>query len=195
VRAQVEAHGLVDQPLDHPYGYLRPVGDAPWVSLAFALDWQKPPRQQQSATWHYVQSDQWRYDSEVTDYDVVPEGAKWATGHAMDLEAKAVRMGWMPFFPQFKESSLEVAREAEAAGATDAKAVATHVAGRLKSKDLELAVDDPDDPENWPRIWLIWRGNAIMASAKGHEFFLRHYLGTHDNSGAEENAKDKVKRG
>jgi len=84
----------------------------------------------------------------------VPEGAKWATGHAMDLEAKAVRMGWMPFVPQFKESSLEVAREAEAAGATDAKAVAAHVAGRLKSKDLELAVDDPDDPENWPRSWL-----------------------------------------
>ena len=66
------------------------------------------------------------------------------------------------------------------------KAVAAHVAGRLKSKDLELAIDDPDDPENWPRIWLIWRGNAIMASAKGHEFFLRHYLGTHDNSVAEE---------
>jgi nitrate reductase alpha subunit len=56
--------------------------------------------------------------------------------------------GLMPFFPQFKESSLEVAREAEAAGVTDAKAVATHIAGRLKSKDLELAVDDPDDPEN-----------------------------------------------
>ncbi len=81
----------------------------------------------------------------------------------------------MLFFPQFKESSLEVARETEAAGATDAKAVATHVAGRLKSKDLELAVGDPDDPENWLRIWLIWRGNAIMASAKGQEFFLRHY--------------------
>jgi nitrate reductase / nitrite oxidoreductase, alpha subunit len=95
----------------------------------------------------------------------------------------------------FKESSLEVALEAEAAGATDAKAVAAHVAGRLKSKDLELAVGDPDDPENWLRIWLIWRGNAIMASAKSHEFFLRHYLGTHDNSVAEENAKDKVKRG
>src|SRR6266508_1658372 len=93
----------------------------------------------------------------------------------MDLETKAVRMGGMPFFPHFKECSLEVALEAEAAGATDAKAVAAHVAGRLKSKDLELAVDDPDDPENWLRIWLIWRGNAIMASAKGQEFFLRHY--------------------
>jgi nitrate reductase alpha subunit len=41
----------------------------------------------------------------------------------------------------------------------------------------------------------MWRGNAIMASAKSHEFFLRHYLGTLDNSVTEENAKDKVKRG
>jgi nitrate reductase alpha subunit len=40
-----------------------------------------------------------------------------------------------------------------------------------------------------------WRGSAIMASAKGHEFFLRNYLGTHDNTVAEENAKDKVKKG
>lgn len=112
----------------------------------------------------------------------------------MDLKAKAVQMGWMPFFLHFKESSLEGAREAEAARATDAKAVAARVAGHPKSKDLELAGGDPDDPENWPRIWLIWRGKAIMATAKGHEFFLRHYLGTHDNNVAEENAKDKVKR-
>jgi nitrate reductase alpha subunit len=54
----------------------------------------------------------------------------------------------LPAVQGFKESSLEIAREAEAARATDAKAVAAHVAGRLKSKDLELAVGDPDDPEN-----------------------------------------------
>ncbi len=66
------------------------------------------------------------------------------------------------------------------------------MASRLGSGELRLAVDDPDAPENWPRIWLIWRGNAIMSSAKGHEFFLRHYLGTHDNVVAPERAKGKV---
>ncbi|HBY47529.1 MAG TPA: nitrate oxidoreductase subunit alpha, partial [Chloroflexi bacterium] len=29
---------------------------APWTSLAFALDWVKPPRQQQSPIWHYAHS-------------------------------------------------------------------------------------------------------------------------------------------
>ncbi|HAX25255.1 MAG TPA: nitrate reductase subunit alpha, partial [Chloroflexi bacterium] len=47
--------------------------------------------------------------------------------------------------------------------------------------------------ESWPRVWLIWRGNAIQSSAKGHEFFLRHYLGTHDNIDADEHARDSVR--
>ncbi|MBW8059703.1 MAG: nitrate reductase subunit alpha [Solirubrobacterales bacterium] len=166
---------------------------APWTTLAFALDWQTPPRQQQSPTWHYVQSDQWRYDPEFTDYDAVPPDAKWAKGHAMDLEAMAVRMGWMPFYPQFDRNPLDLARDAEAAGATDRAGVSDHVVENLREGKLKLAVDDPDAPETWPRVWLIWRGNAIMSSAKGHEFFLRHYLGTHDNIIAEEAGKGKVK--
>ena len=48
--------------------------------------------------------------------------------------------------------------------------------------------------ENWPRMWFIWRGNAMQSSAKGHEYFLRHYLGTHDNIVAEERAKGKTNR-
>jgi hypothetical protein len=33
VRAQVEAHGLVDQPLDHPYRYLLSLGQANQLDL------------------------------------------------------------------------------------------------------------------------------------------------------------------
>jgi nitrate reductase alpha subunit len=179
--------------MNHYVGQEKLTLQAPWASLAFATDWVKPPRQQQAPTWHYVNSGQWRYDPEFPEYDPVPKDAKWAKGHAMDLEAKAVRLGWMPYYPQFGESSLDVARAAAEAGVTDPAAVAEHVAGRLASGDLKLAVDDPDAPENWPRVWLIWRGNALMSSAKGHEFFLRHYLGTHDNSIAEESGRDKVK--
>jgi nitrate reductase alpha subunit len=28
-------------------------------------------------------------------------------------------------------------------------------------------------------LWFIWRGNALNASAKGQEYFFKHYLGTH----------------
>jgi nitrate reductase / nitrite oxidoreductase, alpha subunit len=166
---------------------------APWSSMAFALDWVKPPRRQQSPTWHYVQSDQWRYEGEFTDYAAVPEDARWAKGHAMDLEAKAVRMGWMPFYPQFDQSSMKVAQDAQAAGASTNQEIIQSVVERLKSKQLNYAVDDPDAQENWPRVWMIWRGNAIQSSAKGHEFFLRHYLGTHDNLIAQEKVNGSVK--
>ncbi|MCP4037830.1 MAG: nitrate reductase subunit alpha, partial [bacterium] len=60
------------------------------------------------------------------------------------------------------------------------------VVRRLKDKELQFSIEDPDAPENWPRVWYIWRGNALMSSAKGHEFFLDHYLGTHTNHISEE---------
>ncbi len=100
----------------------------------------------------------------------------------------------MPYQPQFDRNPLDFVREAEAAGAKDDAAIIETAVDQLKSGKLKFAVEDPDDEQNWPRVWMIWRGNAIMASAKGHEFFLRHYLGTHDNAVAEEHAKGKAKK-
>ena len=154
---------------------------APWTALAFATDWQKPPRQQQSPVWHYMQSDQWRYEGDFTDYAPVPEEAKWAKGHAADLAAMSVRNGWMPFFPQFDRNPLDLAGAARAGGATSKEEIVEWVGKQVADGSLKLAVDDPDAESSWPRVWLIWRGNAISTSAKGHKFFLRHYLGTHDN--------------
>jgi nitrate reductase alpha subunit len=166
---------------------------APWTTLALGLDWGKPPRLQQSPTWHYVQSDQWRYEGDFTEYAPVPPETTWAKGHAVDLEAKAVRMGWMPFYPQFESNPLDLAEQAARAGAASSDDVAGWVAEGLKDGRVRLSVQDPDLERNWPRVWFIWRGNAIMSSAKGHEFFLRHYLGTHDNIVAEEVAKEHVR--
>ncbi len=179
--------------MNHYVGQEKLAVVAPWTSLALALDWGRPPRHQQAPTWHYVQSDQWRYEAEFTEYAAVPPSARWAKGHAMDLETMAVRLGWMPFHPHFNHNPFEVVREAEQNGARSEKDIAQWVVEQLKTKKLHFAVEDPDAPESWPRVWLIWRGNAIMASAKGHEFFLRHYLGTHDNAVAEEHAKGKTK--
>ena len=104
----------------------------------------------------------------------------------MDMQRRAVRSGWLPFFPQFNRSSLELVREAEAAGAITPDAIKQWIVTHLQSGDLQFAVDDPDAPENWPRTWFIWRGNALQSSAKGHEYFLKHYLGTHTNAVAED---------
>ncbi len=178
--------------LNHYVGQEKLATVAPWSFIAFGKDWKAPPRLQNAPSWHYVHSDQWRYEAEFTEYHPVPGNTSLAQGHTMDLQVKAVENGWLPFFPQFNESSLLVMEKARAAGATTDQEVYSHVIDRLKSDDLEFAVRDPDAEENWPRVWYIWRGNALMSSSKGHEYFLHHYLGTHTNHIAKERAEGKV---
>ncbi|PRC52915.1 hypothetical protein C6A85_55445, partial [Mycobacterium sp. ITM-2017-0098] len=73
--------------------------------------------------------------------------------HTMDVLASSTAMGWSPFYPQFDRSSLDVADEATAAG----QDVSTYVTGQLAEGKLKLAVTDPDDPANWPRVLSVWR--------------------------------------
>ncbi len=166
----------------------------PWSAIAFARDWMPAVRLQNAPSWHYVHTDQWRYEKEFTDYHTVPasRNGSFARGHTMDLQVRAVKSGWLPFYPQFDRNPLEVVKEAHAAGATKPEDVATYAVNQLKQGKLKFSVEDPDAPENWPRVWFIWRGNALMASAKGHEYFLKHYLGTHTNALAEDMAKESV---
>ena len=166
-----------------------------WGAIAFAKDWYPPSRQQNAPSWHYVHTDQWRYEREFTGYHPVPQNGNGslAHGHTMDLQVRAVRSGWLPFYPQFNQSSLKLAAEAEIAGAKNENDIVDYTIRQLKARKLRFSVEDPDAPENWPRVWFIWRGNALMASAKGHEYFLKHYLGTHTNAIAEEIAEGSAK--
>ncbi|MBS2005237.1 MAG: nitrate reductase subunit alpha [Cyanobacteria bacterium SZAS LIN-5] len=105
----------------------------------------------------------------------------------------AVRLGWMPCYPQFTQSNFELIAEAQETGAKTDQEIVAYVVSRLKDRSLKFSMEDPDNPESFPRIWYIWRGNAIMSSAKGHEYFLKHYLGTHNNAISEELASGLVK--
>ena len=178
--------------LNHYVGQEKLAPMAPWATIAFGLDWNKPPRLQNAPSFHYMNSDQWRYERSFTEYFHVKDGGKIAKGHTADIQIKAVRMGWLPSYPQFNRNPIDLIKNAEEAGAKSNAEIINWIIEQLKSKKLRFAMEDPDAPENWPRLWLIWRGNALLASAKGHEFFLKHYLGTHNNAIAEEVAKDSV---
>ena len=171
--------------LAHYVGQEKVVNMASWATIAFAGDWGMAPRQQNSPSFHYVHSDQWRYERGFSAYDVIPGGSD---EHTIDHQIRAVRRGWLPFFPQFNRSPFALVKEAEENGAEDDAAIVQHVVNQLKDGKLQFSVEDPDAPENWPRVWFIWRGNAIGTSAKGHEYFLKHYLGTHSNTIAAEQA-------
>ncbi|MCC7320628.1 MAG: nitrate reductase subunit alpha [Rubellimicrobium sp.] len=147
-----------------------------WTALAFALDWNRPPRQMNSTSAWYVHTDQWRYET-VSSREILaataPEG-DWDRLSLIDYNIRAERMGWLPSAPQLRQNPLEVGRAARAAGVP----VKDYVAGRLKSGELQMSCEDPDAPENWPRNLFVWRSNLLGSSGKGHEYFLRHLLGT-----------------
>lgn len=103
------------------------------------------------------------------------------------------RCGWLPFYPQFDKPNREVVTEAIRSGAKTDQEIINYTVRQLQQKKIRYTVENPSAPESWPRVWFIWRGNALMSSAKGHEFFLKHYLGTHHNDIAEECAEGFVK--
>ena len=168
-----------------------------WSSVAMAKDWYAPSRLQNSPSWHYVNSDQWRYEKNSDAFTPRPETQSdndFANQHVMDTQVQAVKNGWLPFYPQFNQNPLDLAQQAKVAGATTPEAMVDYTVKQLKSGQLRFSVEDPDAEENWPRVWYIWRGNALMSSAKGHEYFLKHYLGTHHNSlTSDDMAEDAVK--
>jgi len=163
-----------------------------WATIMSGKDWQNGVRLQQAPIWHYINSDQWRYDCNQADYNTVPKN-ELSSMHSADMVVKSVRNGWMPFYPQYNKSNLDIVTDAAKTGATTDEEIKKYVINELKNKNLEYSVVEPDEEVNFPRVWYVWRGNAISGSAKGHEFFLKHYLGTHNNSIADEVADQFVK--
>jgi nitrate reductase alpha subunit len=146
-----------------------------WQPLAFGLDWSRPPRQMNGTSFFYFCSDQWRYEKVEVKEILSPlaDPAKY-TGTLADFNLRAIRMGWLPSAPQLDCNPLHIARDAEKAGRTPAD----HVVSKLKDGSLDFAYADPDAPRNFPRNMFIWRSNLLGSSGKGHEYMLRHLLGT-----------------
>src|SRR5690606_28780431 len=99
-------------------------------------------RLQNAPSYHYVHSDQWRYDRpfdemcNVADIDHI-----MSSGHTVDKQALAVRNGWLPCYPQFTRSNISLVQEAKTAGcSTDAEIVA-YVVDRLQERSLKFSME------------------------------------------------------
>jgi len=147
-----------------------------WQPLAFALDWHRPPRQMNATSFFYAHSDQWRYEKVELDEILSPlaDRDKWQEYSLIDCNVRAERMGWLPSAPQLQENPLKLTKAAEKVG----KDVKSYIVDRLVSGSLKFSCEDPDDSRNFPRNLFVWRSNLLGSSGKGHEYMLRHLLGT-----------------
>lgn len=147
--------------------------------VGMATDWSRPPRLQASTPFFYLLSEQWRYEQIKPADHASPLGRGLLEGkHIADVNALGARLGWLPSYPTFDRNPLDLTDEAAAAG----KEPAEHVVEELKAGRLGFAADDPGGPGNYPKVMTVWRANILGSSGKGHEFFLKHMLGTNENA-------------
>src|SRR6185437_7031249 len=148
-------------------------------TVAFASDWVRPPRHQSGTPFFYLATDQWRYERYQPSDLASPLGRGLLKDrHIVDVNALGARLGWLPSFPSFDRSTLDLVDEAERAGVDPAQ----HVVSELRRGRLRFACEDPDAPENHPKVMTVWRSNLLGSSGKGHEYFLKHLLGTTENA-------------
>lgn len=147
-----------------------------WQPLAFGLDWSRPPRHMNSTSFFYAHSNQWRYEKLGVDEILSPlaDKEKWKDYSLIDCNVRSERMGWLPSAPQLNVNPLKITKQAEAAG----KDPIEYVKEGLKDGSIAFSCEDPDAPENFPRNMFIWRSNILGSSGKGHEYMLKHLLGT-----------------
>jgi nitrate reductase alpha subunit len=113
------------------------------LPLAFATRLGRPPRQQNSTSFFYAHTDQWRYETVASRKFSRPpaEPGDWA-GSFIDYNAKAERMGWLPSAPALKTNPLDIRKSQS----WPASIHASMLRVRLKSGDLEMSCMDPDHP-------------------------------------------------
>lgn len=151
-----------------------------WQQVAFAGDWTKPPRHQNGTSYFYFATDQFRYEPKIEAGKDTAWDSKYSKKHPADMNALSCRLGWLPSFPQFTQNSIDLVEQARKNGATSEQEVIDEVVTQIKDEKIDWAIENPDDPKNFPKVFFNWRSNLLGDSGKGHEYFARHLIGGED---------------
>ncbi|WP_407638889.1 nitrate reductase subunit alpha [Bacillus niameyensis] len=158
-----------------------------WGAIAMARDWSNPPRLMNGTSFFYFATEQWRYEDQRMENLKSPLVEKSKYNHPGDYNVLAARLGWLPSYPQFDKSTLSLG----AASQGSIETLKKQVTEQMKNGKLNFAVESPDKPSNFPKVLFVWRANLIGSSAKGHEYFLKHLLGTHEGTLSMENEEEE----
>ena len=127
-----------------------------------------------TTSFFYAHTGQYRYEKLGIEALLSPTAPQAMQGALIDFNVRAERMGWLPSAPQLRDEPPAHCRRRRGPG----EAPAAYVADRLQDGTLRMSCEDPEAPANWPRNMFIWRSNLLGSSGKGHEYFLKHLLGT-----------------
>ncbi|RXY90134.1 nitrate reductase subunit alpha, partial [Salmonella sp. 3DZ2-4SM] len=112
-----------------------------WSTIAFAKDWQGPPRLQNATSWFYFATDQWKYEESGVDKLQSPLSNELKHQHPADYNVLAARLGWLPSYPQFDCNSLLFGEEAKDAGDDSNEAILQRAIESVKSKKTTFAIE------------------------------------------------------
>lgn len=147
-----------------------------WMTISFANDWQPGcARQQNGTSFFYFASDQWKYEELNNSGLKSPvKRSSHSYDHSADYNELAIRLGWLPSYPQFNRSSLSFAKDYDS---TDIQEISKRIVEELKNGTLQFAAEDPDAKQNQPKGMFVWRANLFASSGKGQEYMMKHMLG------------------
>ena len=146
-----------------------------WSTLAFALDWAARRASRRRRRSGSSMSDQWRYQRTKAGEYASPLGRGTLDG--MHLADCVRARGPARLDAVLPELRPQPARARRRGGGRGDRRPPDYVVRELKAGRLRFAAEDPDAPENFPRVLTLWRANLLGSSSKGHEYFLRHVLG------------------
>lgn len=135
-------------------------------------------RRMDPAVYWYLHTGRRRSERSTADVLASPFGRGRLAGlTGADCLALAARTGWTAVYPAFDRNPLDL-------GDTFGDPVARVVAD-LRAGDLGVACEDPDAPENWPRVLTLGGGDAL------DEHGLRCLVGTASPAQAPEGVRPR----
>ena len=136
-----------------------------YTQVANALDWNRPPRNMIQTAYWYLHTDQFRYDHFGAD-TLVRHHRQGPAGRARPPPTSSPRArGWAGCRPTRRSTATR--STSATMRPPPANRWGEYVVEQLKSGELDFAGEDPDAPENYPRILSIWRANLLGSSGQG----------------------------
>ena len=152
--------------------------------MTVGSDWMGPPRLHNGTSFYYFALDSWRHELLSMDKLTPPDRKGSLPDHPADCNALAARLGWLPFYPQFKENSLETCEKAAKAGAASNEEIVAHTSNALSPGISNCPWTRPTIRQR-AASWSFGVQSACF-HVKGMNSFLKYLLGTESSFLGEE---------